>query len=82
LEIIYYQSLTSLSGDTDVIPAGMGRIYLYGSLLEAEPYLEHDERVTLWAARYAKAIADENLARERAELGAMPTVRRLPVVFG
>ena len=49
---------------------------------EAELYLEHDERNPVWTQKYQKALADENNARERAELGSAPAVMRLPVVFG
>lgn len=56
-------------------------IYLFGALCEAEPYLEHDERVQLWESKFAAAIQDENTARERAELAGTPTIA-LPVVFG
>jgi hypothetical protein len=31
-------------------------VYLYGSLLELEPFIQNDQRVALWAAGYAKAI--------------------------
>lgn len=83
MEIVYFDKLTPLSDDaaTNGVLDASARIYLYGALVEAETYLEHDERVVLWSAKFQKAIQDENLARERAELGAAPTVRRLPVVF-
>ena len=82
MEIVYYAALTPLDDDADTIAMRLADIYLYGALMAAEPYLEHDERLPMWAAQYNKAVADENLARERAELAAMPSVRRLPVVFG
>jgi len=56
-------------------------IYLWGALCEAEPFLEHDERVQLWESKFAAAIADENIARERSELAGTATIA-LPVVFG
>jgi len=56
-------------------------IYLYGALCEAGPYLEHDERVAMWEQKFAAAIEDENIARERSELAGTPTIS-LPVVFG
>ena len=33
-------------------------IYLYGSLLEAEPFLMNDQRVQLWATAYRQAVND------------------------
>lgn len=83
-EIIYYEALTPLS-DTEPTNATLTSapdLYLFATLKEAELYLEHDERNPVWTAKYLKALTDENNARERAELGATPTVMRLPVVFG
>lgn len=84
LELVYFAKLVPLEEeeDTNATLTNSPDIYLFGALKEAEPYLEHDERVALWEAKYNKAVADENIARERAELGAAPKVRRLPVVFG
>lgn len=84
-EITYYDALVPLSdtNPTNAVLTSSARIYLYGAMREAELFLEHDERAaTIWEPKFLKAIADENLARERAELAAAPTVRRLPVVFG
>jgi hypothetical protein len=83
-EISYFDTLTALStgSPTNSTLTGSPDIYLFGALKEAEPYLEHDERVALWEAKFQKAIDDENNARERAELGGAPMVMRLPVVFG
>ena len=33
-------------------------VYLYGSLMEAEPFLMNDARVQLWATAFKQAIAD------------------------
>lgn len=41
-------------------------VYLYGSLLQAAPYLRDDERVGLWTPLYAQAIEDMILQNERA----------------
>jgi hypothetical protein len=41
-------------------------VYLYGSLLQAAPYLRDDERVALWAPLYGQAIEDMILQNERA----------------
>lgn len=83
-EIIYYEALTPLSDTepTNATLTGAPDIYLFATLKEAELYLEHDERNPVWTGKYRQALHDENNARERAELGATPTVMRLPVVFG
>lgn len=41
-------------------------LYLYGSLLQAAPYLRDDERVGLWSSQYQAAIEDMLLQNERA----------------
>lgn len=83
-EIIYFASITPLSDDepvnTELVQAR--DLYLFGALCEAEPFLEHDERITLWEAKYQAALTAVNASRESAELGAGPTVMALPVVFG
>jgi hypothetical protein len=33
-------------------------VYLYGSLLELEPFIQNDARIQVWGAGYAKAIED------------------------
>lgn len=66
---IYYKRLTALSGSntTNWFTTNAPDILLYGSLLEAEPFLGNDPRVPLWKAAYdiaLKAIKDEEM-RER-----------------
>lgn len=41
-------------------------LYLYSTLLQAEPYLQNDARVPLWAAGVSKTIADMNLESDKA----------------
>jgi hypothetical protein len=83
-EITYYDKLVPLSDDnpSNDILTNSARIYLFGALKEAEPFLQHDERIPVWEAKFAKAISDENVRRERAELAAAPVVMRLPTVIG
>ena len=81
--LVYLEGHTALSGGapTNSILTNSPDIYLYGALLEAAPYLEHDQRVALWSQAFEKAIAEENVYRERAEY-AVGTEQDLPVVFG
>lgn len=37
-------------------------IYLYGALTQSAPYLEHDERVSVWGALFTQAITDASVA--------------------
>jgi len=83
LQITYYQTLTPLSmaNPTNSILTEAPDIYLYGALVEAEPYLEHDERIATWQNMFAAAVADLNQVREREESTMSWKRARLPVVF-
>jgi hypothetical protein len=83
-EIVYFDKLVALStgAPTNNTLTNSPDIYLYGALKEAEVFLEHDERNPMWSQKYLKAVADENTARERRELGAAPAAARLPIVLG
>lgn len=67
-EVLYYQRVPPLSSAnqtnwfTEYAPQAM----LYGSLLQAMPFLKNDERVQLWQAMYQQTIESlkiENVAR-------------------
>lgn len=42
-------------------------VYLYGSLVEAAPYLKDDPRVPVWEQRFQQGVAELQQARERTE---------------
>ena len=48
----------SVSNTTEAMLTENPDIYLYGALLEAEPFLMNDARVQLWATAYRQAITD------------------------
>jgi hypothetical protein len=83
LEMTYIEKIAALSGGspTNTTLTNNPDLYLYGSLLQAAPFLEHDERVALWQSLYESGIEKENIYRERQEFGATPEMS-LPVVFG
>ena len=54
---------------------------LYGSLVEAGVFLEHDERVPGWDARFKEALAELEQARDRERFNASLKPARLPVTF-
>ena len=60
LEMLFYKKITALSGTntTEQMLTDNPDIYLYGALLEAEPFIMNDERVVLWAKGFAQAVAD------------------------
>jgi hypothetical protein len=60
--LFYYHAIPTLS---DAAPSNWllrkhPDLYLFGALLEAEPFLVNDARVTLWQGRVDKAIAQVN----------------------
>jgi hypothetical protein len=83
-EIIYFEALIPLGADvaTNSTLDAAPDLYLFGALVEAEPYLEHDERIATWKTKFESALADLNDAREREEYNASLRPIRLPVVFG
>lgn len=56
-------------------------LYLYGTLTESAPYLQHDERVTLWDGRFEQAVKEINIERERAQFAASRKRPTLPRKF-
>lgn len=56
---IYYGRLAALSGSntTNWFTTYAPDLLLYGSLLEAEPFLANDPRIPVWAALYKRAYA-------------------------
>ena len=58
--MLYYKKITALSASatTNDMLTNNPDIYLYGTLLEATPFIMQDERVGLWLAAFEKAGAD------------------------
>jgi len=58
--LLYYKTFDALSDATTTnwVILNAPDIYLYGSLLEAEPFVMNDERVGLWATAFKQAIED------------------------
>ena len=56
----YYKTFTALSDSntTSEMLTNNPDVYLYGTLLEAEPFIMNDERVPLWLAAFDKAVSD------------------------
>jgi hypothetical protein len=76
-ELTYYAKIPALS-DTNTsnwLLAYAPDLYLYGALIEAEPYLKNDERVGLWGELYLRVVADIEVADERASVASTPLIR-------
>jgi len=58
--MLYYKTFTALSDSntTSEMLTNNPDVYLYGTLLEAEPFIMNDERVPLWLAAFEKAVGD------------------------
>lgn len=77
-EIIYYGSLTPLSGSdtSNALLAKAPDLYLYGALRAAAPFLMHDERIATWGALYDRAVRDLRM-RESSSRRVGPLVSRV-----
>jgi len=58
--MLYYKTFTALSesNTTSEMLTNNPDVYLYGTLLEAEPFIMNDQRVPLWLAAFEKAVND------------------------
>ena len=58
--MLYYKTFTALSASntTSDMLTNNPDVYLYGTLLEAEPFIMNDQRVPLWMAAFEKAVSD------------------------
>jgi len=67
-ELDYYASLANLSASntSNWLLAMAPDVYLYGSLLQAAPYLQDDQRISVWAALYQRGLEDLRVADDRA----------------
>jgi hypothetical protein len=65
--IVYYTRIAALTdaATSNWLLAAHPDIYLFGTLVEAEPYLKNDERLSMWAARLDKALNDLRLQGQR-----------------
>ena len=66
-ELTYYAKLAKLSSSntTNWLLTSSPDIYLYGSLLQAAPYLQDDARIQTWATLYERALNDLQTADDR-----------------
>ena len=66
-ELIYFAKLMKLSSTvaSNWLLTSSPDIYLYGSLLQAAPYLQDDARIQVWATLYERALNDLRTADDR-----------------
>jgi hypothetical protein len=67
MEIDYYAKVVALSdaAPTNTMLTNNPDIYLYGALLEAEPFLMNDARAQIWSQAFFKAIQDIQLQDDK-----------------
>jgi len=60
VEMLFYKKFDNLSGSvaTNWLITNGPDIYLYGAMLEAEPFIMNDERVQLWAQALQRGVSD------------------------
>jgi len=65
--IIYYTRIAALSdaATSNWLLTNHPDIYLFGTLVEAEPYLKNDDRMPMWTSRLDKALNDLRLQGQR-----------------
>ena len=82
--LLYKQQLTPLtaSNTTNAVLTEAPDLYLFGALLQATPYMEHDERIGVWQMKFDNAIEQMNEMRAREEYGAGLKEARLSHVIG
>ena len=78
IEILYFKHFTALSDSntTNDMLTHHPDAYLYGALVEAEPYLQNDKRIQVWSSYYDRAKNDIITSNERdRHSGVAPTTR-------
>jgi hypothetical protein len=67
IEIAYYKTFAALSDSntTNDMLTHHPDAYLYGALVEAEPYLQNDKRIQVWQGFYDRAKEDIIKSNER-----------------
>lgn len=69
IELLFYEKIPALSSNsTNWLLEEYPDAYLYGSLMHSAPYLQEDERATVWTQLYAAAVQRLNQSSEQARM--------------
>jgi hypothetical protein len=74
VKLLYFAAPTFLSDSntSNVFLANTPDVLLYGSLLEAEPYLMNDARVNTWGTMFDRALASITRSDEQGQYSGVP----------
>lgn len=79
IEMVYRKNIPPLSSNTtNWLLTLAPDIYLYGALLESEPYMKNDGRIATWAAGLSTALDDLNKLGAQQSFDSGPTTVWLP----
>lgn len=75
----YYARIPALTDEhpTNWLLEHAPDVHLYGALMHTAPYLQHDERITTWAALYSAAVQQLNTQSKRAQHRGPPLVMKV-----
>ncbi len=81
LEILYHERIQNLSDSntTNDVLTNYPELYLYGTLIEAEPFLQNDQRVQIWLSLYGNAVTAATVSDEQ---GKFTGVLRATSLYG
>ncbi len=74
VEVTYYAKIAALSAETasNWVLEAHPDLYLYGALVQAEPFLGDDACIQVWAELYGRALAVLDAADDRAQWAGSP----------
>lgn len=79
VQLLYRTNIPALaSNSTNWLLTAAPDLYLYGTLLEAMPYIQNDSRVSLWATGLQTVMEQLNALAERQSFDSGPTTVSLP----
>ena len=79
IEILYYEKIQPLdaTNQTNWFTINAPQAMLYGTLLQAMPFLKNDSRVQLWQALYDRAIQTLKLENDTRTIDRSATVQEV-----
>lgn len=82
LEMVYRANVPALTSvnTSNWLLSFAPDIYLYGALLEASPYMEQDERLSVWGSAFTSVLDQLNTHGNRQSFDSGPTTVWLPGV--